>query len=70
LEIEKVSVPQSQPKVEATKVTATAPTKNKRKQLLKEAVERKEALSQVTNWFIFEFYVSSSFFEVRYLAIR
>lgn len=43
LETEKTVVPTSQPKVESTKVTATVPTNKKKKQLLKEAVERKEA---------------------------
>lgn len=46
LETEKTVVPTSQPKVETGKVTATAPTNKKKKQLLKEAVERKEAQAQ------------------------
>jgi hypothetical protein len=47
LETEKTTaVPQSQPKVENAKVTATTATKAKKKQLFKEAVERKEAQQQ------------------------
>lgn len=48
LEVEsKNVVPQSQPKVETGKIAATGPSKTKKRQLLKEAVERKEAQSQV-----------------------